>query len=204
MNKVLVKALLGILNSKFLNESPCGYGYINGIDAVSYQELVNEDKQQPGITVREVIECINQFKTCPLRKGGLTVIENGETREGTIWDVHELRQSLTPRKETKYVNDPQREMPRYKYHKEVWALKIEKVIKHAHPDPKADDAVFEASQEFQGAHLFPEDKRYAPIPVDADYYRKHDPEPGGYYVRYKDGYESFSPSKAFEEGYTRI
>lgn len=29
-------------------------------------------------------------------------------------------------------------------------------------------------------------------------------EPGGYYVLYDDGYASFSPAKAFEEGYTRI
>jgi hypothetical protein len=27
---------------------------------------------------------------------------------------------------------------------------------------------------------------------------------GGYYVRYEDGYESWSPAKAFEEGYTRV
>ena len=27
---------------------------------------------------------------------------------------------------------------------------------------------------------------------------------GGYYVRYEDGYESWSPAQAFEEGYTRI
>ena len=27
---------------------------------------------------------------------------------------------------------------------------------------------------------------------------------GGYYVRYEDGFESWSPAKAFEEGYTRI
>lgn len=26
---------------------------------------------------------------------------------------------------------------------------------------------------------------------------------GGYYVRYEDGYESWSPAKAFEDGYTR-
>lgn len=26
----------------------------------------------------------------------------------------------------------------------------------------------------------------------------------GYYVRYSDGYESWSPTKAFEEGYTKI
>lgn len=27
---------------------------------------------------------------------------------------------------------------------------------------------------------------------------------GGYFVRYSDGYESWSPAKAFEEGYARL
>ncbi|KKL87482.1 hypothetical protein LCGC14_1934250 [marine sediment metagenome] len=30
------------------------------------------------------------------------------------------------------------------------------------------------------------------------------PEEGGYFVRYADGYTSFSPAKAFEEGYSKI
>lgn len=34
--------------------------------------------------------------------------------------------------------------------------------------------------------------------------RKHKPEVGGYYVVYKDGYKSFSPAAAFDEGYTLI
>lgn len=42
------------------------------------------------------------------------------------------------------------------------------------------------------------------IRVTAEYVAKHKPQPGGYYVVYDDGYESFSPGKAFEEGYTRI
>lgn len=95
-------------------------------------------------------------------------------------------------------------MPRYQSHKKVWALKIKQVIKHAHPDPNYDDAVFEASDAFQGAHLFPENERYSPIPVDAAWYRKHDPEAGGYYVVYEDGYKSYSPAKAFEDGYTLV
>ncbi len=37
-----------------------------------------------------------------------------------------------------------------------------------------------------------------------DYMRKHQPKIGGYFVVYKDGYKSFSPAEAFEEGYTRI
>lgn len=95
-------------------------------------------------------------------------------------------------------------LPRYRSHKEVWALKIAKVVKHAHPEPQADDAAFEASAEFQGAHLFPAEPGFAPIPVDAAWYRKHDPEPGGYFIQYADGYTSFSPAGPFEEGYTRI
>lgn len=98
----------------------------------------------------------------------------------------------------------QREMPRYQCHKIVHALKIKEVIKHAHPDPNADDAAFEASSAFQGAHLFPEERGYAPIAVDAAWYRKHDPTAGGYYVVYEDGYTSFSPAAAFESGYTRL
>lgn len=40
--------------------------------------------------------------------------------------------------------------------------------------------------------------------VDADYINRHNPAPNGYYVVYKDGYKSWSPAKAFEEGYTLI
>ncbi len=33
---------------------------------------------------------------------------------------------------------------------------------------------------------------------------KHEPQVGGYYVLYEDGYQSYSPAKAFEEGYTPV
>ena len=33
---------------------------------------------------------------------------------------------------------------------------------------------------------------------------RHKPKAGGYYVVYDDGYKSYSPAKAFEEGYVRI
>gem|GEM_PF-3820118 len=38
--------------------------------------------------------------------------------------------------------------------------------------------------------------------VSEEYFAKHHPEAGGYYVRYEDGYESFSPAEAFEKGYS--
>ena len=80
------------------------------------------------------------------------------------------------------------ELPRYRCHKEVRALKIEAI----------------ADRETGGGLLYPVDKRYAPIPLSPEYVQKHKPEPGGYYVVYKDGYKSFSPAQAFEEGYTLV
>ena len=39
------------------------------------------------------------------------------------------------------------------------------------------------------------------IEVDDAWVIKHNPQLGGYIVLYKDGYISYSPAKAFEEGY---
>ena len=39
------------------------------------------------------------------------------------------------------------------------------------------------------------------VEVSKSYLDKHDPKVGGYYVRYEDGYESWSPAEAFEDGY---
>jgi hypothetical protein len=82
----------------------------------------------------------------------------------------------------------QAEMPRYRCHKEVWALKIKTV--ELLPSG--------------GAVITPEEAGYAPIEVMADYVAKHQPRVGGYYVVYSGGYQSWSPGPAFEEGYTRI
>jgi hypothetical protein len=78
-----------------------------------------------------------------------------------------------------------RELPQYKSHKTVHALKI-------------------ASIEWVTGTITPADEGYEPFRVPAAYINKHDPQPGGYYVVYEDGYCSFSPSGAFEQGYTRI
>lgn len=87
------------------------------------------------------------------------------------------------------------EMPRYKCHKEVWALKIDGVV-----DPTVLGNESDGSRILQ----FKECNTYAPLRVDREFVRKHNPQAGGYYVVYKDGYASFSPAEAFEDGYTRI
>lgn len=102
-------------------------------------------------------------------------------------------------KETTHESAGQTEMPRYLCHKEVWALQIKDVIRDA-------DVAHAENRETDGsAMIVPIDGRYAPIRVDSDYLRKHQPKIGGYYVVYPpDGYKSFSPAKAFEDGYTLI
>ena len=89
-------------------------------------------------------------------------------------------------------------MPQYQSHKKVWALKI----KHIALDSTA--AQSEARETDGSAMIEPADPGYAPFRVDHTYMNKHKPEVGGYFVQYADGYKSFSPAKAFEEGYTKI
>ena len=40
--------------------------------------------------------------------------------------------------------------------------------------------------------------------VEVGYCQQHKPKVGGYFVRYEDGYESFSQAAAFEGGHTPI
>lgn len=95
------------------------------------------------------------------------------------------------------MNEPQnaREMPRYKCHKQVWALKIAKIVRDGEGEDRETD---------ESAMITPAEEGYAPFKVDHAYMRKHNPQVGGYYVVYKDGYESWSPASEFEDGYTRI
>ena len=84
------------------------------------------------------------------------------------------------------------EMPKYQSHKKVWALKIGQI--------KMEDINDDGS-----TLLRPTDEKYAPILVDKEFMNSRKPDrDGGYYVVYEDGYKSFSPTKAFEEGYTKI
>jgi len=81
-----------------------------------------------------------------------------------------------------------REMPKFKCHKEVHALKIDRVT--LNPNNSVD--------------LFFEDERYSPINLEEPWNDHHEPKVGGYYVVYEDGYASFSPGEAFEKGYALI
>ena len=88
-------------------------------------------------------------------------------------------------------------MPEYKSHKIVWALKIAKIV--------LDSELAKAEKrESKGtAIITPVEDGYSPFEVSVDYLKKHEPKEGGYYVVYADGYKSFCPAKAFEDGYSK-
>jgi len=78
--------------------------------------------------------------------------------------------------------------PRYKSHKEVWALRIAKI------EPRADGGVVLS---------FAEDSGFAPMLVESILVRRYMPIAGDFLLFYRDGYRSISPRRAFEEGYGR-
>jgi len=96
------------------------------------------------------------------------------------------------------------EMPRYRCHKEVWALKIKEI--HPGPNPTIAELkyILNGRTIDVGAVIVPEEEGYAPFSVTREFFLKRDPKVGGYYVVYKDGYKSFSPAEVFEDGYARI
>lgn len=80
------------------------------------------------------------------------------------------------------------QMPKYQCHKKVWALKI---------------AAIEI-QEDKSAKIAPSDKGFATVTTRAGFPFHGSENDLGYFVVYEDGYQSWSPTRAFEEGYTRI
>ena len=86
------------------------------------------------------------------------------------------------------MNAPAVEIPLYRCHKVVRAAKITGFRQNGIPD--APDLLL---GEIGGV-----------VSLISAWHAKHQPQPGGYYVVYEDGYKSYSPAKAFEEGYTQI
>lgn len=83
-----------------------------------------------------------------------------------------------------------RQLPLYQSRKKVWALKI---------------AAIEIMQDGR-AKITPTDDGFAPFETGSPYNTlfNGDESDLGYYVQYSDGCVSWSPSRAFEEGYTLI
>lgn len=79
------------------------------------------------------------------------------------------------------------QMPRWKCHKTVYADKIIAI------QPTESGDIWQLAC-----------GGYVPASITAEVSKRHAPLVGDYIVHYEDGYRSWSPAKAFEEGYTRI
>ena len=100
MRKILVRAMLAVLNSRWVNQSPCKYGFIGNVDAFEYSHLVSEEKMRPGITVKMILEEADRFRSCPVGKS-LTVIEPDGYREANAFDLRDLRESFARKDDNK-------------------------------------------------------------------------------------------------------
>lgn len=83
-----------------------------------------------------------------------------------------------------------KEMPKYKCHKEVWALKIQSISTERRMDW---DSFIELKE-----------KGYTKIKLDKGFIEKHKPQVWWYYVVYEDWYKSYSSAEVFESWYTKI
>jgi Protein of unknown function (DUF2829) len=86
------------------------------------------------------------------------------------------------------------DLPRYRCHKEVQAIKIDNV------EPILSSPDNKPTGKYLIAPVYPGEV----FEVSGAYVAKHNPQHGGYFVRYDDGYESFSPAAALEAGYACV
>ena len=86
---------------------------------------------------------------------------------------------------------PMIQLARYRCQKDVLAAKIT-AVQHLRDGSASLTIVDEHGNEVVGFGVSP------------SYVAKHEPQVGGYYVCYSDGYESWSPAHQFEQGYARL
>lgn len=89
----------------------------------------------------------------------------------------------------------EKELPKYRSHKIVWALKIKSIVRDGEGEDRETDG---------SAIITPEESEYDPFKVEPEYIHKHKPKEGGYYVVYEGGYKSWSPADVFEKGYKSL
>lgn len=82
-----------------------------------------------------------------------------------------------------------KDLPAYISHKTVYALRIRTI-----------EQVWLEGEQRSATMLVPEDPAFRPFELTREYLSKHNPQAGGYWIRYQDGYESWSPAEPFEAG----
>lgn len=106
---------------------------------------------------------------------------------------------------TTSTSGPETPLPQYRCHKVVRAIKIARIVLHKDVDPPGAGGQG-PYYNVDTAFLYPDESHGLPgrVVVGRPYLVKYEPQIGGYYVVYADGYESYSPADAFEDGYTKI
>lgn len=85
-------------------------------------------------------------------------------------------------------------LPQWQSHKKVWGDKIVEMVSREMTQSDASPCIWKLAG---GGLVHVSKELLARVPAGIAAI-------GGYYVVYEDGFKSWSPAKAFEEGYTRI
>lgn len=123
-----------------------------------------------------------------------------------IMDDHERKVMRRKQKENEMIEHDrmiaEQNLQKYKCHKEIVAAKITGIYRYEAYDKERGNTYHSVLKVEFSNYAFPSFDDTIHVPED--YIARHRPEIGGYYVQYADGYQSYSPAKAFEEGYTPI
>lgn len=106
-------------------------------------------------------------------------------------------------------------LPKFQSHKTVEAFLIGDIVgqlrgtaagtpdEPKHVDIPGEHGSIRMSTASHSEYVLSSDCEQFSVVVSEEYMNKHEPYVGGYFVRYNDGYESFSPAEAFEGGYVQ-
>lgn len=75
MKPLIVKVLLRILNTNWLNPTPCRYDFVGNIDNFSRQDIESTLEVEPQMSLRRYLDIADRFKSCPISRVGITTIE---------------------------------------------------------------------------------------------------------------------------------
>ena len=118
------------------------------------------------------------------------IVRTAAVEHGEYWGD---QASARVEREQGQENDPVDRLPNFKSHKVVRAARI---LGIENPPGVSDSPYLRLDSGNTEPSFF--------VPVDQEYLDRHKPQVGGYFVVYDDGYRSWSPAKAFEEGYTPL
>jgi len=86
LRKIVVSAMLSMLNSRWLNATPCSFAFVGNVDNFSREDIEGTLENEPEITLREYLTRADRFKVCPASRIGVTVIEpDGSYTKNIEW-----------------------------------------------------------------------------------------------------------------------